>query len=117
MRGTVLVVMVLVLAGCSGLEAPAPDMSDVADASDVADVPEARAGAFACSTGTCEGSTEYCYSGSGGPDAGGIPGGDCMPLPTACLANRTCDCLRAAAPQFTCACILDGGLNASCNGP
>jgi len=54
---------------------------------------------FACGSATCDGVTQYCEHAAGGamtPDGGVNEWWTCKPIPTACVANRSCACVKQA---------------------
>jgi hypothetical protein len=73
-----------------------PDTNETGDSADATPTPVS----LPCGEAVCDGLTEYCDVSIPGqiPDTGGPTPDftDCMPLPAACLNDRTCACLETA---------------------
>lgn len=70
-----------------------------------------------CGTVTCNVGEEYCYGESGG-DGTSPSTRECKPIPAACLASPTCDCLSDNEEFFTsCREFYPGAIQASTEFP
>ncbi len=78
------------------------DASHSVDASHTKDAAKTDANvSFACGGLFCDRDTEVCKEGEGGP-AGNPPSFSCDPIPTACAADVTCACMKAAVGANAC---------------
>ena len=87
---------------CPSLECGCDGTMRCAQGSTATGINVAPAGfcSMACGPKTCDGLTEFCFHGIGGPpplDGGGTGGSiyECRPIPVACAVNHTCACLTA----------------------